>query len=712
MSSNIVDRLRARADAHPDSLLYRYLQTGDVDGAQECVSYGEVERRARAVAALLQDAGLSGKPVLLLFAPGIDYIVGLFGCLFAGAIGVPTYLPNPAHLHRSLPRFRALWASAGVEAVMALRSTALLCRQVLGAEMGEIERLRWITTDAAALPPGLESAWRAPQLGDDTPAFLQYTSGSTTQPRGVILSHRNLLANIESARERLAIVPSDRGVSWLPPYHDMGLITFLLGTPVIGAETTLFSPLDFLSRPMRWLRAISRFGATFSGGPNFAYELVCRRIAPEDREGLDLRSWSVAFSGAEPIRACTLERFAATFSPFGFSHRAFAPGYGLAEATLVVAVKPRGDEPTVREFDATDLAERRVARPAPGKRWVSVGPVVPETELRVVDPATRLALPDGHVGELWVRGPSVAIGFWKDEAATAESYHATLDEPDSPRFLRTGDLGFIVDGHVYITARLKDLIIVRGRNLAPQDLERTAEVAHRRVRPGCAAAFELDGGEGDRVALVAEVDVAGATEEELAAVVEAVRAAVRAEHELRLDRIALVGKGAIPKTSSGKLQRRACRDALAAGELPLVRLRDDAAPAPAPPGEPARGDQAQELGRALLATDGAERRALLEAFIRGQIATALRVDPSAIASDRPLIQLGLDSLTAVEVGHRVRQALGIELSATALFDHRTLAALTGFLLDAWLRAIASEPGALAPAAAAGAPAPPLEEFEL
>ena len=683
MASNIVDRLRARADAHPDALLYRFLETGDVDGAQQCISYGEVERRARAVAALLQEGGLSGKPVLLLFAPGIDYIVGLLGCMFAGAIGVPTYLPNPAHLHRSLPRFRALWQSAGVEAVMALRSTAMLCRQVLGAEMGEIERLRWIATDAALLEPGLESAWRAPQLGGDRPAFLQYTSGSTSQPRGVIVSHRNLLANIELAAQQLAIAPSDRGVSWLPPYHDMGLITFLLGAPVVGAETTLFSPLDFLSRPMRWLQAISRFGATFSGGPNFAYELACRRATPEACEGLDLRSWSVAFSGAEPIRADTLDRFADTFARFGFSRRAFAPGYGLAEATLVVAVKPRDEAPTVREFDAADLAERRVARPAPGKVCVSVGPVVPETDLRVVDPATRRALPDGHVGELWLRGPSVAAGFWRDEVATAESYHATLDEPDSPRFLRTGDLGFVVDGQVYITARLKDLIIVRGRNLAPQDLERTAELAHRRIRPGCAAAFELDEGTGDRVALVAEVD-AGASEAELAAVAEAVREAVLSEHEVRLDRIALVARGAIPKTSSGKLQRGACRAALAAGELPS--LFSLAAPlAERPPEPPSRA-----LADELRACRPADRIGVMTAFLQSELARAAKSaeTPDAQAT---LVSVGLDSLGWAELREGLHRQLGVTLPEDPSWLQHSIAQVAAIALVYWGAGEVGEP---------------------
>ncbi|HEU4535413.1 MAG TPA: fatty acyl-AMP ligase, partial [Polyangiaceae bacterium] len=573
---NFVQVLLARAEESPELRAFTYLHDGERD--ERAVTFGELDRRARAIGAYLQASCAPGARVVLLYPPGLDYVAAFFGCLYGGLVAVPAYPPDPSRLARTLPRLQAIVGDAGAEVVLTT-GDILALTEGLSAFAPELGRLRWVATDA--LDGGLAGDWRPADAGPDALAFLQYTSGSTGTPKGVMLTHGNLLANEASIERVFGLGRDSVGVGWLPLYHDMGLIGNVLQTVYVGFHCVLMSPLDFLQRPMRWLEAIARFGGTTSGAPNFAYDLCARKAGPGGAAalgGLDLSTWSVAFCGAEPVRRETLERFARAFAPAGFRREAFLPCYGLAEATLIVSGKAAGADYRVERLDAKALEEGRAepaapagggrepggeegraepAAPAGGTReLVSCGGPVEGTLALVVDPATRRPCAEGRVGEIWVAGPHVAVGYWGDAEKSAQTFGAELAEgsaaaPAGTRFLRTGDLGFVRGGEIYVSGRSKDLIIVRGRNYYPQDVERAAEEGSPRVRRGGVAAFAIGGGGGDggeggdggdggdggeeRVVVAAELSRPRPGEEaDAAAVFEAIRRAVSEDCALHL----------------------------------------------------------------------------------------------------------------------------------------------------------------------------------
>ena len=690
---NLVALLRLRAEERGEQVAYTFLADGEEEA--ERLTFAELDRRAREIGAALQRMGgasIEGRPVLLLYPPGLEFVAGFFGCLYAGAVAVPAYPPRS---RRSLPRLRSMAKDA--EPAVALTTSELAPRlESLAAGVPELADLPALATDA--LEPGLELGWRDPQAGPETLAFLQYTSGSTAAPKGVMVSHGNLLHNEEAIRRGFGQSEASVIVGWLPLYHDMGLIGNVLQPLYLGARCVLMSPVAFLQKPVRWLRAVSRYRATTSGGPSFSYDLVARKSRPEDLAGVDLSSWTVAFNGAEPVRAATLDRFAEAFAPYGFRRDAFYPCYGLAEATLFVTGGAPGEMPVVAGYDPMAL-ERGEAREAGGgeaRRLVSSGRAQGGQDVRVVDPETRRPVADGGVGEIWVRGPSVTGGYWRRPEATAEDFGAELagvaDGERGP-YLRTGDLGFLSDGELFVTGRRKDLIILRGRNLYPQDLELTAERAHPALRPGCGAAFSVevpvDAGTGERLAIVHEVhrhDHDG----DHAAIADAIRAAVAEEHDAPVDAVVLIRHGTMLKTSSGKIRRSACREAMLAGELAeLARSGGSAASeADAEASEEVRLPSRDDL---LLVAPG-ERRALLGAALRGQLARAQGVDQARIEPREPVL---LDSLAALELKGRLDAALRLDLPLDGLIEGPTLDGLTESLLDA-LAAPEGEEGAAAP----------------
>jgi acyl-CoA synthetase (AMP-forming)/AMP-acid ligase II len=568
---SLVELLRFRAQVQTASQAYVFLTDGEVEG--QSLSYGEVDRRSRAVAAALQAERAAGERALLLYPPGLDFVAAFFGCLYAGVVAVPIPPPHPARPGRSLPRLGAIARDAEVRFVLTTAAIAALA-PALARETRGLATARWVAT--AGLGETDAEGWREPIVGPDALAFLQYTSGSTASPKGVMVSHGNLLHNLACIHGCAENDADTVSVSWLPVYHDMGLIEGLLAPVFGGYPAYLMAPTAFLQKPLRWLRAIAGYGATNSGGPNFAYDLCVRKTTPEEREGLDLSRWRVAYNGAEPIRSDTLERFHRAFRPCGFRWRAFYPVYGLAEGTLVVSSGRRAYEPVFHTVRAAALAEDRVVQ-ARGPdddslRLVACGPPSFGTTVAIVDPDRCVRRAPGRVGEIWVRGPSVAHGYWNRPDATAATFHAYLGDTGEGPFLRTGDLGFLAGDDLVVTGRLKDVVIVRGRKLYPQDLELTAERSHPAIRPGCVAAFAAAAsGGGERVVLLAEVDPHDVTGPDgLLAVVGAIREAVTDQHELSLDAVALLAPGGVPKTTSGKLQRHAGRTAFAAGTLDVL----------------------------------------------------------------------------------------------------------------------------------------------
>lgn len=568
MARSLVELLTTHASNHPERTAYRHLVTGDCDGEIQELTYHRLAVRSRAVAAWLQDRGLTGSRAVLLYPPGLEFICAYLGCLAAGVIAVPGVPPQGrAQNHRALTRMKRLMADADAKAVLGDRGV-LAALDGMAEQLPELDRIARVATED--IPDDAAAGWREPELTPDTVAFLQYTSGSTSAPRGVAVTHGNLLDNEAVITERMGHTPEamaahhhEMFVSWLPVYHDMGLIGPVLNTVYLGATATLFSPLHFLQRPARWLTAVSRYRPHTSGGPNFAYELALKHADPELLDSLDLGSWKVAFNGAEPVRAATLRRFADTFGAAGFRREALYPCYGLAEATLMVTGGTVGVPPTLlAAADGTpnageaDAAAVACGRPGPG------------VTVAVVHPESGEELPEGEVGEIWVGGASVAKGYWRNALATRQTFRAELAGHEG-RFLRTGDLGLLRDGELFVTGRLKDLIVIDGRNHYPQDLELTAELTHPALRPGCTAAFSVDAGaDGERPVIVAEIapDSAGESEK----ITDVIRAAVGEAHGLSLRDVVLVRPGTIPKTSSGKIQRRATRGAYLEGTLAVV----------------------------------------------------------------------------------------------------------------------------------------------
>ncbi|XXY46504.1 alpha/beta fold hydrolase [Sorangium sp. So ce269] len=663
-----MDLVRRTAAAHPERPAFRFTTDGLTDDA--VLSYGDLDRQARALAALLGRLGGAGERAMLVYPTGPEYVSAFFGCLYASAPAVPVYPPHPARLHRELPRLEALVRDA--RPAFGLTTSALLPMvDALAQEREELRRVRWLATDAVDAAGA--DGWTRPALGAETLAFLQYTSGSTGTPRGVMLTHANLMHNLDAMHVLYETDASWRTALWLPLYHDMGLIGGLLGTLYIGGVATLLSPLSFLERPLRWLQAIARTKTTHTCAPDFAYRLCARKIRPEERAGLDLSSWTFALSGAEPVRADTIDAFAAAFRECGFRREAFYPAYGLAEATLIATGGKIAAPPVVRTFDGGALA-RRLVRPATSdsgdnRPLVGCGQPPPGHRLAIVHPDSLSPCPDGEVGEIWLAGPSVASGYWQQPEATRRTFAAHLAGTGEGPFLRTGDLGFVHDGELFVCGRLKDLIVIRGLNHYPQDIEATVAEAHRLVRPGCAAALAFARNGDEHLVVVAEVDtraLAGGGEpraQALDEVVLAIRRAVSERHGVAPNQVVLLKAGTIPKTSSGKLQRQATRAALADGQLEVALASAWVAPEPPP------ADRADEgpLARLRLALGG-DRRAALQRYLVEQVATITRQPPRDGAGRLRLNELGIDSLATLELLSRVEDDLGVKLPAVSALE--------------------------------------------
>ncbi len=560
----VVELVRHRAARQPSEIAFTFLTDGEQQ--QVDITNAELDRKARAIGAWLESLGLAGSRALLLYPAGLDFVAAFLGCLYAGVVAVPVY---PPRRNRSLGRIESIANDAGASVALTTESVLERVEPLVG-DIPDLKKLLWLAT--CRVPEGFEACWEAPDIHAETLAFLQYTSGSTGDPKGVMLTHANLLHNSALIAHAFEHTRSSLGVFWLPSYHDMGLIGGILQPLYVGRPNVLMSPMSFLTRPLRWLSAISRFGATTSGGPNFAYDLCVRKISPEERDSLDLSTWTVAFNGAEPVRSDTLDRFAEYFAPCGFRREAFYPCFGLAEATLIVSGGFVRRPPVVRTLDTAGLAAGRVVESPPtqedGRQLVGCGESLADQEIVIADPETMTRVGQGNIGEIWVRGPSIAQGYWRKPEATEATFRALLRDTGEGPFLRTGDLGFIDGGEVFVTGRIKDLIILHGANIYPQDVECTVQRSHPRLRPDCGAAFCVEQDYQEQLVVVQEVD--RRKHGEMDEVFDAIRRTVSAEHEMAVDVIVLIKAGSIPKTSSGKIQRYACREAYLAGTLDEV----------------------------------------------------------------------------------------------------------------------------------------------
>jgi acyl-CoA synthetase (AMP-forming)/AMP-acid ligase II len=561
-----IELARGRAARHGLKTAYLFLENGE-EPAEE-ISFTEMDARARALAGRLQSRCSPGDRVLLLYPSGIEYMVAFFACLYAGLVAVPVFAPRSSK-HNA--RLEGVLRDCGASLALTTGKELAEMSAFFEANPG-LRGLPWLASDA--VEKGEAEAWRPPPVGADTTAFLQYTSGSTGVPKGVIVTHGNLLYNQAMIRQGFASTPESTCVSWLPIYHDMGLIGNMLHAFYGGATCVFMSPVSFLQRPVRWLRAISQYKARVSGGPNFSYELCLQRIPPEALSDLDLSTWNIAFNGAEPVRHATLERFAERFAACGFRKRSFYPCYGMAETTLIVSGRKPEAESVHLWVDRNELGQDRVVEATAGGHslpLVGCGKALLAEWITIVDPVTLTCCPPGRVGEIWVAGPHVAQGYWNRPEETVATFEArTADDGNGP-FLRTGDLGFLKDGEVYVTGRLKDVIVVRGVNHYPQDVEAAAEAASPAIRKGGVAAFSVEAGSDERVVVVAEVERTLMRKFDPALLTGLIRRQVLEVEELMVAEVAFIRPGTLPKTSSGKVQRRRCREQYLTGALELCQ---------------------------------------------------------------------------------------------------------------------------------------------
>lgn len=587
---SFVDVLLRRSEVDPSVRAYTFLDADENESQQ--LTHRELDQRARAVAATLQQRCKPGDRAVLLYPPGLDFVAGFFGCLYAGVIAVPLSPPNPMRLEQTLPGTLNILRDAS--------ATALLTTQLfmpMTELVPELASLQLIATDAVNLTAA--ESWRPVPVDGQTIALLQYTSGSTSKPKGVIVTHANLLANASSIQRAMRHDRNSVGAGWLPMYHDMGLMGTTLQPLYVGFPVVLQSPLDVLAKPARWLRTVSKYRATTTGGPTFGYDLCSRRISEAERQGLDLSCWKVAFVGAEHVAASILERFATTYAPYGFRKESFLPCYGLAEATLMVT----GDASTGAKVFTSEPNEKV---PSP---LVGCGPTVSGVEIAIVD--VNKGVPTDGVGEIWVRGENVAKGYWQRPDASLEVFGATLPGDSDGPFLRTGDLGIWRKQQLLVVGRLKDLIVVRGVNHYAHDIEETVGASHPAMRPGRAAAFSIFDGNDELVVVVQEVerrwherrkqtpaeeeaykhrragdrrqpDVDPASQvsvdqvPDMSEIIGKARVAVAEKHGLQLAAVVLIIPGSIPKTTSGKIRRFECRQDFVEGRLETVSAWTDA----------------------------------------------------------------------------------------------------------------------------------------
>ncbi len=554
---SLVSILRERATYQPFKIAYTFLERGETE--QCSLTYGQLDRKAREIAAILHKNQLEGERALLMYSPGIDFIVAFFACLYAGVIAVPIY---PPRRNQSLDRLKAIIDDCQAKEVLTTSTIKNTLENSI-IHYPELAALQWLATDN--LPQRLNDHQFSPiALKKDDIAFLQYTSGSTGNPKGVMVTHGNLIHNERMVKQAFGHTDQTIFAGWLPLFHDMGLIGNVLQPLYLGIPCILMSPVDFLQKPYRWLKTISDYGATTSGGPNFAYDLCVNKITDEQIKTLDLSSWKVAFNGAEPVRAETLEAFAAKFAPCGFDKKAFYPCYGMAEATLFITGGIASDAPKLKTIDEKALEENKVvevAKEQPNSRTlVSCGQEWLGQTVKIINPQTLTECDENQVGEIWVSGDSVARGYWQQPQKTQETFKAYLWNTQEGPFLRTGDLGFLSsEKELFVTGRLKDVIIIRGRNHYPQDIELTVEESHPALRPSCGAAFTIGDVGNEKLIIVQEVERTHLRKLNPEAVKKAIRQAVAKHHGLQVHEVMLIRTATIPKTSSGKIQRYRCK---------------------------------------------------------------------------------------------------------------------------------------------------------
>ena len=669
--STLVELLEYRAQANPEIKAYTFLADGEIEQAH--LTYDALDREARAIGCHLQERKAIGKRVLLMYPTGLEFIAAFFGCLYAGAIAVPTY---PPRAKENMQRLQAVVNDAQITLAMTNASLWPKIQARLDKTTG-MTKIHLINTDD--IDSKNCSNFKKAVVNSNDLAFIQYTSGSTGNPKGVMLNHQNLLHNQHMIAKAIGYTEESVSVGWLPQFHDLGLIGHVLQPLFLGFPHIFMPPVAFLQKPARWLHAISHYKATTSGGPNFAYDLCVRKISPELRRDLDLTNWQVAFVGAEPVRAETLTRFAMTFEPYGFRREALYPCYGLAESTLLVSGGRPSAAPIVQTVESPALSHHEIQHPSDTQRKVrqviGCGQGWLDQKILIVDPQTLKPCQPGQVGEIWVSGTSVAQGYWKQPTETANTFQAYLSDTNEGPFLRTGDLGFMQERELFVAGRLKDLIIIGGQNHYPQDIESTVEESHKALRVGCGGAFSVNQTGTETVAIVQEIEHHFLRTLDINKVVGAIQQAVSEQHGLQVHAILLLKPGSIPKTSSGKIKRYACKADFLEGRLDVVgEWREK----PSTLNVHQEG-QAPALNIFSETTTLAPNQTDIQAWLVNQLSTYLKVPSHEIDIQVPTAQYGLDSSVAVSLTGQLAMWLDLKLEPTLFWEFPSIEALASHL---------------------------------
>ncbi|MFZ1756568.1 MAG: AMP-binding protein [Caldilineaceae bacterium] len=669
-SVSILDILEWRALNQSGKIAYRFWLD---DNACYSLTYRELYLKIKHVAYHIREYIKPLDRVLVMHPPSLDYIINFFGCIYAGGIPVPVYPPRAnekAHLLESIIQDST--------PKIALTSQDILAR-FLSKKDGIIQQYRIPLLNIETNFGAFDDIDVAKTSSDDI-AFLQYTSGSTSSPKGVMVAHENLLHNLYHLRKLFEVNGDSIGVSWLPPYHDMGLIGGVLLPVYTGFPVVLMSPTSFVQSPIRWLELISQYSGSLSGAPSFAYDLCVRSIFPQQREGLDLSSWKVAVNGAEPVRADVLRRFTDAYRPHGFQPQTFFPCYGMAEATLIVSGGSIGSIATTIKIDRNELQQgtavewtKGISSKQNAYEVVSCGFPISDQRTVIVNPDLNIECSENVVGEVWVSGPSITKGYWNQPDSTKEIYYARLEKWTGQNFLRTGDLGFLHNGELYIVGRLKDLIIIRGKNFHPSDIEATASGSHNALLPGNGAAFTISIDEEEKVVVVHEVK-RECRNPDINDIAKSIISSVAENHGLRVDTVALIRCYSIPKTTSGKIQRGECKKRFLNENLKTLAIWSR---------EPVFNEESSGslsgTPNEVAVTSHHLSSQDIEKWILEWISSKLDMSIGKINSNSAFWDVGLDSVSTVQMIKNLSDYLGIPLPATIVWDFTTVNSLARYL---------------------------------
>lgn len=597
-NSSTIEAVQEKAGLMPDSRAYTFLGHNGIESA--VLRYSELEISARAIAATIQQTGLTHyhqtdnqRPrALLMYPSGLDFIEAFYGCLFSGYIAVPVSPPDPLRIERTLPRFLSVLENCGATVILTTTKkyadiSCLLNEELEQAKSGfqkkqlsifreavNNRKIHWLKTDS--VDQSHATLWQPPVMKNDDLAFLQYTSGSTANPKGVMISHANILHNLEIIHSAAMQDKNSCFVSWLPNYHDMGLIGSILYPMYVGFHSVQMSSISFLKRPVSWLKALSKYQGTITAAPNFAYELCISRVPEEKRKGLDLSSVNLALSGSEPVRINTLKKFFETYAAYGLRWESLLPSYGLAEATCAVSGKQKLTPLVIKSFDKKALEKNIVIEVENDDvleskniwQLVSCGAPLDTLKVIIVNPDNMKKCTSNEIGEIWIEGNCVGAGYWNNQKETDKTFNARLKNDDGSCYLRTGDLGFICNGDLFITGRLKDLIVINGYNHYPQDIEKSVEESHPKIRASGTAAFTIDSENETKLIVVSEIEKGASdlTDE----IKQAITNSLSVEHSLTVQQIVFIQAGSINKTTSGKIQRHACKNSFLENMLKTI----------------------------------------------------------------------------------------------------------------------------------------------